>query len=347
MIRSVACAALVLAACGGRGGISMSDADRAAGGSGGENPGAGGAGGFLGIPMPMGPARDGGAAGPDAPWPPPPPPPGAERPSVEPPLPRPSDGGSEDAPPVAARDGAPDAAASLPLVLPGGPCTDSAQCAALTPGAAVCVPPSIGFAGGYCAAQGCSVTAQNCPGGAAAQCIPGDDGPVCLSTCEPAAAPPCREGYVCVPIGGAFRPVCLPGCFNDAGCAAGKRCWRPPSAFFGRCYDPQVQIGDPCVAATDCPANGLCLSEADFGWPHGYCVTGGCRTSANCPPWSACTGDPGEPGACAIRCGKDDDCRPGYRCTPAGRGGEMICIPRCTTGAQCRNMTCHIGTGLC
>jgi hypothetical protein len=97
---------------------------------------------------------------------------------------------------------------------------------------------------------------------------------------------------------------------------------------------------------SECPQNGLCVSEIDFGWPHGYCVTSNCTTSASCAAGTACTGNDPD-GVCALRCTGDTDCRTGYRCTPAGRAGENVCIPHCTSDSQCEDLTCHIGTGLC
>jgi hypothetical protein len=105
-------------------------------------------------------------------------------------------------------------------------------------------------------------------------------------------------------------------------------------------------VGDPCAVASDCPQNGLCVSEIDFGWPHGYCVTSKCTTSADCAAGTACTGDDPN-GVCALRCTGNSDCRTGYQCTPAGRAGESVCTPHCTSDSQCENLTCHIGTGLC
>jgi hypothetical protein len=238
-------------------------------------------------------------------------------------------------------------APSLPgTVLPGGACTDSGQCASLPGLTAVCVPPSIGFASGYCAVPGCSILAQNCPGGSAAMCIPGDNGPICIGTCSAGDSASCRSGYVCQPLGLFLPAVCIPGCVDSTGCPAGTSCFPVAGSPVGQCRDSGSKVGDSCAVASDCPQNGLCVSEIDFGWPHGYCVTSNCTTSANCAAGTACTGnDPN--GVCALRCTGDADCRTGYHCVAAGRAGENVCVPHCTSDSQCDDLTCHIGTGLC
>ena len=231
-------------------------------------------------------------------------------------------------------------------VLPGGACTDSGQCASLPGLMAVCVPPSIGFASGYCAVPGCSILAQNCPGGSAAMCIPGDNGPICIGTCSAGDSAPCRSGYVCQSLGLLLPAVCIPGCVDSTGCPAGTSCFPVAGSPVGQCRDSGSKVGDPCAVASDCPQSGLCVSEIDFGWPHGYCVTSNCTTSANCAAGTACTGnDPN--GVCALRCTGDADCRTGYHCAAAGRAGENVCVPHCTSDSQCDDLTCHIGTGLC
>jgi hypothetical protein len=232
-------------------------------------------------------------------------------------------------------------------VLPGGACTDSGQCVSLPGQTAVCVPPSIGFASGYCAVPGCSILAQNCPGGAAALCIPGDNGPICIGTCDPGVSSSCRTGYVCQSLGPFLpRAVCIPGCLDSTGCPTGTTCFPVAGSPVGQCRDSGSKVGNPCAVASDCPQSGLCVSEIDFGWPHGYCVTSKCTTSADCAAGTACTGNDPD-GVCALRCTGDTDCRTGYHCTPAGRAGESVCIPHCTSDSQCEDLTCHIGTGLC
>jgi len=231
-------------------------------------------------------------------------------------------------------------------VLPGGACTDSGQCASLPGLTAVCVPPSIGFASGYCAVPGCSILAQNCPGGSAAMCIPGDNGPICIGTCNASDSAACRSGYVCQSLGLFLPAVCIPGCVDSTGCPAGTSCFSVAGSPVGQCRDSGSKVGDSCAVASDCPQSGLCVSEIDFGWPHGYCVTSNCTTSANCAAGTACTGsDPN--GVCALRCTGDSDCRTGYHCAAAGRAGENVCVPHCTSDSQCEDLTCHIGTGLC
>jgi hypothetical protein len=231
-------------------------------------------------------------------------------------------------------------------VLPGGACTDSGQCASLPGQIAVCIPPSIGFDSGYCVVPGCSITAQDCPGGAAAHCIQGDDGPICIGTCSPGGGILCRSGYVCQSLGLFQRSVCIPGCLDNTGCPPGTTCFPVSGSPVGQCRDSARTVGDSCAVASDCPQNGLCVSETDFGWPYGYCVTSKCATSADCAAGTACTGDDPD-GICVFRCTSDSDCRTAYRCAPEGRAGENVCVPHCTSDSQCENLMCHIGTGLC
>jgi hypothetical protein len=240
----------------------------------------------------------------------------------------------------------PDAQPLPGTVLPGGACTDSGQCVSLPGQTAICVPPSIGFPSGYCAVPGCSILAQNCPGGAAALCIPGDNGPICIGTCNSGDSSSCRPGYLCQSLGPLLPAVCVPGCLDSTGCPAGATCFPVAGSPVGQCRNSGSKVGDPCAAAVECPQNGLCVSEIDFGWPYGYCVTSKCATSADCAAGTACTGDDPN-GMCALRCTGDSDCRTGYHCSPAGRAGESVCVPHCTSDSQCENLTCHIGTGLC
>ena len=259
------------------------------------------------------------------------------------PPPRPSDAAASG---TDASASGPDSQPQPTTVLPGGACTDSGQCASLPGQTAVCVPPSIGFTSGYCAVPGCSILAQNCPGGTAAQCIPGDNGPICIGTCNPGDSTSCRSGYVCQPLGLLLRAVCVPGCLDSSGCPTGTTCFPVAGSPVGQCRDSGSKVGDSCAVASDCPQNGLCVSETDFGWPHGYCVTSKCATSADCAAGTACTGNDPD-GVCALRCTGDTDCRTGYHCNPAGRAGENVCIPHCTSDSQCEDLACHIGTGLC
>jgi hypothetical protein len=240
----------------------------------------------------------------------------------------------------------PDAKPLPGTVPPGGACTDSSQCALLPGQTAICIPPSIGFSSGYCAVSGCSILAQDCPGGAAAQCILGDDGPICIGTCNPGEVGSCRSGYVCQLPAPFLRAVCVPGCLDSTGCSPGTTCFPMAGSPVGQCRDPGGKVGDPCAAAAECPQNGLCVSETDFGWPHGYCVTSKCASSADCGAGTACTGNDPD-GVCVLRCAGSSDCRTGYTCAPAGRAGESVCVPHCTSASQCENLLCHIGTGLC
>jgi hypothetical protein len=102
------------------------------------------------------------------------------------------------------------------------------------------------------------------------------------------------------------------------------------------------QIGDDCVTAQDCSAQGdrLC----DTSQPEGYCTVFGCDPDA-CPDGSVCVGfglelDPAcevsgtdprwkrfQRTFCLATCEEDADCREGYQCRPpAARDAASIDI---------------------
>jgi len=238
-------------------------------------------------------------------------------------------------------------------VVTGGSCASSDDCAPTTGGARgaspLCLPPSLGFAAGYCTNRGCQPgpSGGGCPGWA--QCFPGDNGSYCLAICDPAVTGDCRPGYLCIDAGPPNAPVCYPGCLNDAGCPEGRTCTIAAGQSFGTCSNPAAAIGDSCGSSSECPSPALCLSERDFGYPHGYCAGPSCDpfSPGACPSGTACFGgDGGGSGSCFKQCAAQSDCRVGYACRPSPNG-ESVCVPRCEADAHCRNMTCHIGTGLC
>ncbi len=161
-------------------------------------------------------------------------------------------------------------------------------------------------------------------------CVPVADGNAyCVTTCLPALGDnTCAgEGTACDLAG-----VCLPACRADADCGDDAYC----NLDLGLCMStgsPFGRVGDACTQDTDCPRNGLCLTE----YPGGRCATRGCDLGAGftCPQDSACVGvaEGLNPNLfislCLPACALDDPnhaCRDGETCTDAG-DGTAICIP--------------------
>src|SRR5262245_44826300 len=69
--------------------------------------------------------------------------------------------------------------------------------------------------------------------------------------------------------------------------------------------------GSPCVESSECES-GYCLTQADFGFPNGYC-TGACNTFVECAEGSECIYFANEP-FCFKGCKAKDDCGSGQQC---------------------------------
>jgi hypothetical protein len=121
-------------------------------------------------------------------------------------------------------------------------------------------------------------------------------------------------------------------CMNA--CAGGQIC------NAGICQSASMP-GGPCVSASDCPAGGLCLTQA-MGYPGGYC-SGPC---SSCPSGSMCTSD--YP-FCLAPCPATGACRSGYVCATTSQGA--FCVPSCADGAVRAAGVCGAGsctpTGAC
>jgi hypothetical protein len=101
-----------------------------------------------------------------------------------------------------------------------------------------------------------------------------------------------------------------------------------------------TKVGDPCTAATKCPAGGSGKAACQTAWPDGYCVVDGCSQHGH-----DCPGDPGQnsnvgdskcvlapTAACLKLCTTQADCRSGYTCAQksdaAGHGQVQVCVPK-------------------
>jgi uncharacterized protein (TIGR03382 family) len=84
------------------------------------------------------------------------------------------------------------------------------------------------------------------------------------------------------------------------------------------CTEASCMPGTSCTQDSDCGGLGACITEADYGWDGGYCVSD--CSSADCPGDSVCSED-----WCYETCEHDSDCRGAYECLPSPDG--KICMP--------------------
>lgn len=101
-------------------------------------------------------------------------------------------------------------------------------------------------------------------------------------------------------------------------------------------------IGTSCAGDGTC-GDGFCATA----FPGGYCAAL-CDTKA-CPIGSTCIAGATSSvcfAACAAPRGGRSTCRASYICESDGSGGG-VCIPGCTTNADCSPEVCNTGTGYC
>ena len=210
-----------------------------------------------------------------------------------------------------------------------GPCELDAQC----PGeGAICRRALDGYPLGYCTVPCTDRTPCGGLGSANQQCVQvaGEDTSYCQVNCLNSRD--CRDGYACIadvnPAGG----FCTPLCTSDPQCGGGAIC----DEYAGDCVAPGSEstagtVGQPCAAEEDC--RGWCISEADFNWPEGSCVSncilpsgwntntfyeGTVLPSGSCPDADICYPNgsfaEGDMGLCIDACTSSDECRDGYTC---------------------------------
>lgn len=177
--------------------------------------------------------------------------------------------------------------------------------------------------------------------------------------CDPATDAGCPNGASCLEIqaGGGTFGICLDSCSTDADCTRdGYECVdrEVGSSYCGPEFDDSA-LGVPCSG--DPPRNpcqgGICLSEAQTGYPDSMCVETGCDAAAQtgCGPAAVCV-DINGTGVCHPECTMPTDCRAGYDCRPSDPTDPMsptACLPGCDDDAVCGNagFQCNTGTGLC
>lgn len=116
---------------------------------------------------------------------------------------------------------------------------------------------------------------------------------------------------------------------------------------------PTGDLGGPCKVNGDCLGK-ACFDETSTGWPSGGC-TAACDVRApTCTVGSttgACLDDGTGAGVCILTCTKvgGSECGPAYECNDlAGNGTVLVCLPACTTNAQCPTVgTCDAMQGFC
>lgn len=115
----------------------------------------------------------------------------------------------------------------------------------------------------------------------------------------------------------------------------------PPGNVTG---DESSFIGTSCTEDNGCGGNGAyCVETFPGGYCAALCDTTPCPIGATCIAGqtasvclAACSGP---------RAGRSS-CRSGYVCEDDGSGGG-VCIPGCTTNADCSPQSCNTGTGYC
>ncbi|AGP36600.1 hypothetical protein BE04_32925 [Sorangium cellulosum] len=151
---------------------------------------------------------------------------------------------------------------------------------------------------------------------------------MCAAECE--TSDDCRDGYACIAGG-----VCWPSCTSDAQCTEVGVC----DDYWDACYSPD---GSACTEDSVCSGE-WCLSQAQYGFPGGYC-SGFCGDGiGECTGGGTCYIDPGDTtGICLTPCAADSDCRDGYICD-----ADNTCWPGCTSDAQCSDGYVCSPTGRC
>jgi hypothetical protein len=235
--------------------------------------------------------------------------------------------------------------------LPGCPwalgerCREDAQCQT-----GLCLTEEeYGLPEGFCA-QTCTLPDGDCgPDTACLHVVPGVQ-PLCLPICRDSNE--CRggRGYMCLAILSLAGGVCVPHCESNDDCPVTGECnvWR------GMCNSPpgMATHGVACTTIGDC--RGLCLTEAQGGWPRGICTAfcapdrTDCQGTSRCvvPAYTKLFGVP----VCLPLYSSGVGCRMGYGPGPATDLASMesvtVCQPDCRE-QDCQITVCNEFSGLC
>jgi hypothetical protein len=207
----------------------------------------------------------------------------------------------------------------------GVPCAASTECAA-NHGDPVCLPLNKGFPGGYCS-EFCDLAAPDCAGDAVCAQLGLSANGVCLDGC--AADGDCRPGYVCKDLGNAEKAClaapetsCEDEDDNDGNGLVD--CGDPSCQALPACVPGATPPGGLCTLNTDCSSGSndpICINEAVFAWPGGYCSELCTLGADDCPAGSECFDwfhFAGGLGTCLQTCDVVADCRQSYQCADFG-----------------------------
>ncbi len=215
----------------------------------------------------------------------------------------------------------------------GEACTKNADCNA-NAGDPICLPDSMGYAGGYCS-EFCNLANDDCGSGALCYADELSVNGLCLDKCTDNND--CRTGYACLNLGlsGTVCHIAPESNCNDAidndfdlliDCQDPTDCQTLPACTPG----PGV-VGAPCTANSQCAATGndpLCLDALNYGWPSGYCsefcniAMNDCAMGSSCVDWLLW---PNGDGNCLKDCKTPNDCSPGYSCIMLNNN-KMVCV---------------------
>ena len=221
--------------------------------------------------------------------------------------------------------------------VPGSQCFASTDCAA-TGSDPICLGPSEGFADGYCS-EFCDLAAPVCAGDGICADPVAITGkaisvhPVCFDACVSIAD--CRPGYDCVDRGLA-QNVCIVAPENlcddlqDNDIDALIDCQDPDCQIDAVCSGGAKATGQPCVSTGECFSNmsdPVCLTDAFFGLPGGYCSQF-CNIGADdCGVGAVCSQGfiPLDAPVCLDVCNSQADCRVNYSCIDIGLP-KKVCV---------------------
>jgi hypothetical protein len=225
----------------------------------------------------------------------------------------------------------------------GSACLSDQDC---TSGACL-TEPGNGWPSGYCT-ELCDLMVGACAfGGVCLDVQIGGGQGACFDTCS-LQAMDCRDAYECINVGNG-NAACVANCTSNPQCTITNLC----DVMTGFCDTPpgMTPTGMPCTQSFECLSNNddpYCITEADEGWPSGYCSEVCDLANNDCAGDAVCldVNLPNNQGLCFDGCTMDADCpTPGYVCSPAGPGVN-VCTPVPPPESVCDNFIDDDGDGL-
>ena len=196
-----------------------------------------------------------------------------------------------------------------------------------------------GVPGGYCSLPCGGASNAECPAGS--NCTSAGGTNVCLLACQDSTG--CRTGYLCLADVTGTKS-CTLACQSDTDCGPGLSC----DTASGACVQggPAAgAIGAACNQPSDCTATPGTPFCGNF--PGGYCSTDCSANSSICGTGATCVDLGAGASDCLGSCTSASNCRPGYRCAPAG--ATSVCVPQCQSNNDCGGSTpvCDTTSGNC